>query len=942
MSGNKNDGGGELKLVSVGARRGGLLTARVTDHEHGPNCSHDHDHGATDDDDHAGHDHSHDHAARTPLKFSLGGSLGALAGRTAQRGHDHSHDHGAHDHGAHDHAAHDHAAHDHSGHDHAGHDHAAHDHDGHDHSGHSHAHEHTHVEREPTHLAAETGGTALQLDLEAMLSGETDDKGRFEQLERALELTPGVLDVHLRRDQGFLQVCIHYDHTQQRPEQMLVLCRTVGARISRRYVTSTWFVRGMDSPQCATVVEHSLTRLPGVLSANVAYAAERLVLEYDRDVLTEKDITKRVQALGHDLDPVTHGSACSHHHHQGGLAPVLAMPLSVASGVCLTLGFVLEKTGVLTPAQAIPLYAIALATGGVFAARDALNSVRQFRFDIETLMVLAAVGAGLLGAWFEGGFLLFLFSLGHSLEHRAMDRARQAIEALSKLRPQTAFIRRNGSVTELDVGSVRRGDIMVVRPGDRVALDGVVREGHSSLDQAAITGESVPVARGPGEDVFAGSINVERALDVEVTRLSNESAISRVVDLVTQAEAQKSPTQRFTARVERIFVPIILVAAPVLATVLYMTGSPLTEALLRAISMLVAASPCALAISTPSAVLSAVARAARGGVLMKGGAYLESLGRVKTLAFDKTGTLTLGKPRLITVKTHGDATEDALLEAAASAETLTSHPLAHAVVKGAQERGLKVTHADGLEVIHGRGIRAHVGGVLVEVGSLEMFEAGSAPESLATQVTALQDAGQTTMVVRRDGTFLGVMGVADTPRPEAKEMLKRLEALGIHRTVMLSGDNIRVARAVASQLGIREPRAPLMPEDKVRNVRELAKEGGVAMVGDGVNDAPALATASVGIAMGGAGSDVALETADVVLMGDDLRRLPFAVALARDATAAIRQNLVISLGVSAVLVVASVLGWVRIAEAVILHEGSTLLVVANGLRLLAWRDRTAG
>ena len=908
----KQGGGPMLSVKAVGRRPGGLLMgAAAPVHQHGPSCLHEHGHAGDD----PGHAHGHDHPT--------------------QEEHDHAHHHGLHTHdhppasgGEHGHA------HDHAGHDHAGHDHAGHDHSGHD-------HDHGRAERPPTFVPAENGGAACQMDLEALLPGETDDKGRFEQLERALENQPGIVDVHLRSDAGFFQACIHYESQAVTQEDLVKLTRTVGARVARRFLTKTWFVRGMDSPQCATVIEHSLNRLRGVLSADVAYGAERLVVEFDRDVVRESDIERRASALGHELDDTTAGHACSHHHQHGGLAPRLAMPLSIFSGVCLAVGFALEHLTAAGPEVITPLYAIALATGGVFATRDALNSLKQFRFDIETLMVLAAVGAGLLGAWFEGGFLLFLFSLGHSLEHRAMDRARHAIEALSKLRPDKARIRRGSEVIEVDVFAVRRGDTMIIRPGDRIPLDGTIRVGQSSLDQSALTGESVPAPKGPGDEVFAGSINTERVLEVEVSRLSHESAISRVVDLVTQAEAQKSPTQRFTARVERIFVPLILVAAPAVAAVLLWQGMPFKEALLRAISMLVAASPCALAISTPSAVLSAVARAARGGVLMKGGAHLEALGKVSTMAFDKTGTLTMGKPRLVTIKAMEGASEAELLRAAAGAEAQSSHPIAHAIMQGAADRGVEAGACADMEIVHGKGVAGKVDGQDVAVGNLELFAGTALPAGLVDDVTAMQDAGQTTMVVRLGGRFLGVMGVADTARPEAPQMLARLRLLGIKRTVMLSGDNIRVARAIGAQLGITEPRAPLLPEDKVRAVRELARDGGVAMVGDGVNDAPALATASVGIAMGGAGSDVALETADVVLMGDDLTRLPFAVALARDATRAIRQNLVISLGVSAVLVLASVFGWVRIAQAVVLHEGSTLLVVANGLRLLAWKDRSA-
>jgi len=796
-------------------------------------------------------------------------------------------------------------------------------------------------ERAPTRLAAETGGPAVQLDLHQLLPGETDEVGRFDQLKRALEILPGILKVHLRKDQGFNQACVHYDDGQTGPDALIELVRAEGARSAKRYVTKTWFVRGMDSAQCAYVIEHALNRMKGVLSANVAYAAERVVVEFDKDVTSPRDVEKRVDALGYELEDTTGGHACSHHHHAGGLAPRLAMPLSIVSGVLLVAGIILEKASLASSDVTIPMFAVSLAAGGVYAARDALQALRQFRFDIESLMVLAAVGAGFMGAWFEGAFLLFLFSMGHSLEHRAMDRARQAVEALSKLRPETARVRKGSDIVEVPVQDCRRGDVIVIRPGDRVPLDGVIQSGQSNLDQAAITGESVPVAKSKGDEVFAGTINVDGALEVSVTRLSNESALAKVVDLVAEAEAQKSPTQRFTARVEKTFVPMVLILSPGLAVALIAMGSTAQEAILRAISLLVAASPCALAISTPAAVLSAVARAARGGVLMKGGAHLEALGKVQFVAFDKTGTLTEGKPKLISVSPQPGVTEGKLLTLAAAAESLSSHPLAKAIVDGTKLRGLTPLVATDCEAIHGKGLTAVIDGVQISIGSLDLFEGEEIPQAIHDEVNRLQTAGQTTMVVHSEEGFLGVLGVADTPRAEARETLKMLHRLGIKKTVMLSGDNLRVARAVATSLGIDEPRAPLMPEGKVKALRELSKEGGVAMVGDGVNDAPALAAANVGVAMGGAGSDVALETADVVLMGDDLRRLPFAVSLAREATSTIRQNLVISLGVSAILIAASIFGWVQITQAVILHEGSTILVVLNGLRLLTFTEPRA-
>ncbi|KFE63570.1 heavy metal translocating P-type ATPase [Hyalangium minutum] len=855
--------------------------------------------------------------------------------------HDHDHDHG-HAHG------HDHHGHDHHGHDHHGHDHGEehvhgpscnHDHD----HGHGHGHHHHPPKRirPPGHRPAEGGGVALQLDLEGTLPGETDDVGRFEKLEEALEAQKGIQDVHLRRDNGYAEVCIHYQPELVSASQLLELAKKTGGVVAKRYKHFTWFVRGMDSADAAAVIEHAVSHMKGVLSASVAYASERLVIEYDSEEISLGDIEAKVKALRYGLEVPMAGHACSHHAHGGGLAPLLELPLVVASGALLVAGWLLERYASVPALVPTLVWALSMASGGFFAIRGSIQSIAQLRIDIETMMVVAAIGAAVLGAWFEGAFLLFLFSAGHALEHRAMDRARRSIEALGALRPEVARVRRGNEVVEVPVDKVQRGEMIVVRPGDRVPLDGIIREGKSSLEEAAITGESIPVPKKPGDNVFSGTINSEAALEIEVTHLSSESVLARVVDMVAQAEAQKGPNQRFAQRMERTFAPLVMIAAIVFPVVLVVLGYPFKEAILRAVSLLVAASPCALAISTPSAVLSAVAAAARGGVLVKGGIYLELLGGIRAIAFDKTGTLTVGRPKVLTIAPVAGVSRDELLGTAAAVESLSAHPLARAVVDAATEHKVQAPAGKDCEAIHGKGIRAKIGEEAVEVGNLALFEGQTFPAELNAEVQKLEEAGQTTMVVRRAGQFLGVIGVADTVRSGAHHVIQTLKQIGIAQTVMLSGDNARVAKAIAAQVGIDEARAPLMPADKVTAVREMGKKHAVAMVGDGVNDAPALAAAAVGVAMGGAGSDAALETADVVLMSDDLSRLPFALTLADKATAVMKQNLVISLGVSALLIIATVFGLTQISQAVIFHEGSTLVVVFNGLRLLGYRPQAS-
>ena len=576
-------------------------------------------------------------------------------------------------------------------------------------------------------------------------------------------------------------------------------------------------------------------------------------------------------------------------------------------------------------------------------------------------MLIAAAGAAALGELAEGALLLALFSTGHALERYAMGRARSAIGALAELAPETALTRRDGAESPVPVGELVVGDLVIVKPNERIPADGYVVLGTSSVDQASITGESVPVDKQPVPDltlaartpeglspehrVFAGTVNGSGALEIRVSRLASDSTLATVVRVVTEAQTQTSPTQRFTDRFQRRFVPAVLT----LVVALLFAWSPLEEtfmdSLYRALAVLVAASPCALAISTPSAVLSGLARAARSGILIKGGGPLEHLGSLSAIAFDKTGTLTQGKPVLTDAVTPPGVEVDDLLVTAMAIETLSDHPLASAVLTGVNERlvpGAMVPAACDVSSIIGRGIRGTIDEDLVHVGKPALFTeipGDAMPTEVASAVDALENAGRTTMVVRRGDRYLGVLGVMDAPRSSAAPVLARLRMVGIENLVMISGDNQRVADAVAKQIGIDSARGDLLPEAKVEAIRQLrAAHEQVAMVGDGVNDAPAMANATVGIAMGAAGSAVAMETADVALMADDLTRLPFAVELSRSASSIIKQNLWVSLGIVAILIPATIFGLLGIGAAVVVHEGSTLLVVGNALRLLALRE----
>ena len=768
----------------------------------------------------------------------------------------------------------------------------------------------------------------LELELSLVLPEIPNERdacvGRLTNLLQAESLEKA----HLVHEDGSARLCLHYDPQQFSVSRVRELAQAAGAKIGDRFRHESLRIDGMDCPTCATVIEHALSRMEGVLEASVSYAAERLRLEFDSEKIGRPAIIKRIQALGYAVLEEGHEAGWFDEHRE--------LVFSGVAGLLLLAGWLTGLAGA-PRTLSLGLLLGAYAAGGFYTLRDAWQSVKSRSFDIDTLMIVAAAGAAALGAWLEGALLLFLFSLGHALEHMAMDRARKAIEALAELAPKTAIVRRDGVEIEVRVEELQRGDRVIVKPGQRIPADGQVASGNSAVDQAPITGESMPVDKQPGDKVFAGTVNGEGMLTIEVTKLAQESTLARMVTMVAEAQTQKSPTQRFTDRFERIFVPVVLVGAVLLIVLPPLFGFPFAESFYRAMAVLVAATPCALAIATPSAVLSGIARAARGGVLIKGGAHLENLGVLTAIAFDKTGTLTIGKPKVTDViAISGD--EARLLTIAAAVESRSAHPLAQAVVTEAKGRGLSWDEAGEVEAVTGKGVRAEFGGQKIAIGNARLFEGEAIPEVVQQHAERLQTEGKTLMLIQADGQFLGIFALADTPREGVKQVLERLHQTGIRKTIMLTGDNERVGRAIADAVGLDEVKAGLLPEDKVKAMEELAQRyGQVAMVGDGVNDAPAMARATVGIAMGGAGTDVALEAADVALMGDDLSRLPFAVALSRASKRIIRQNLWVSLGVVALLVPATLFGWAGIGVAVLIHEGSTLVVVLNALRLLAYR-----
>ncbi len=619
---------------------------------------------------------------------------------------------------------------------------------------------------------------------------------------------------------------------------------------------------------------------------------------------------------------------------------------TAATALLLLAAWLTDRAG-LSPWLSLALYATAYVAGGAYASYRALLALTQRMVDIDLLMILAAAGAALLDAWAEGGILLFLFSLGNALEHYALGRTQRAVRTLMLLRPDQALLVQGDHEELVPVEELMPGDEVIVKPGERIPIDGTVVAGDSSVDQSAITGESLPVHKRPGDPVFSGTLNMSGLLRIRVDRSVHESTLARIIRIVEEAREQKSRAQRFAESFQGKYAIGVIIASVLAFFVPVLVGAPPAESFYRAITLLVAASPCALVISTPASILSALANAARQGLLFKGALQLETIGVVDAILFDKTGTLTVGKPRLTEIVPAPGVNPSEVLRLVAPVEYRSEHPLGMAVVSyaealGAFDRTL-VERVESLTALPGRGVRAKLADSTVLVGNeLLLEEHGlSIPQDLRAIAAELRERARTAVYAAVDGRVMAVLGIADVVRPMAAEIVQQLRELGVRRLIMLTGDNERAARAIAREVGLEEWRAELLPEDKVAVVRELQAAGlRVAVLGDGVNDAPALAAADVGVAMGAAGTDVALETADVVLMSDDLTKLPYAVQLSRAARRIIVQNLVIALSVIVVLVSSILLHGVPLPLAVVGHEGSTIVVVLNGLRLLTYRMPT--
>jgi Cd2+/Zn2+-exporting ATPase len=697
------------------------------------------------------------------------------------------------------------------------------------------------------------------------------------------------------------------------------------------HAESTFKIEGMDCHEEVAILERRLKRLEGLEALDADVMGQRLRIKYDAARLTTSSIAEAVAQTGM--------RAWLEHEAPAPIAASAAtrQQLVVLSGVALAAGLLLQHAfGVSQALWWLP-YLLSIALGGVYAVRRAAVSARAGLLDINVLMVVAVAGAMAIRQWSEAASVLFLFAVAQLLEARAMDRARGAIRALMDLTPAEAVVRRGAQELRLPVDDVRVGDTILVRPGEKIPLDGRVGAGDSFVNQAPVTGESLPVEKGPGDEVFAGAINGRGALDVAVTRLRRDSTLARIIHLVERAQAQRAPSQTFVDRFARIYTPVMLAGAVLVALMPpLLAGASWGTWFYRSLVLLVISCPCALVISTPVSIVSALAAAARKGVLIKGGARLETMAATRVVAFDKTGTLTKGRLQVHDVVPVNGAVAHEILRIAASLESRSEHPIGRAIMQRAAHEGLALAPVTAFHALPGRGAEAALDGGRILVGSHRLFEErGLCSPALETVLDELSAHGCSTVLVGTEHAALGAIGVQDETREHAREAVDLLRKQGIEHLVLLTGDHEPAAKALAASLGLDEYRADLLPEDKVTAVEGLrARYGVLAMVGDGVNDAPALAAAEVGIAMGVAGTDAALETADVALMADELLKIPYALRLSRATTRNIRINIAFSILLKAAFLLLAITGQATLWMAVAADMGASLVVIANALRLL--------
>ncbi|AEV19895.1 MULTISPECIES: heavy metal translocating P-type ATPase [Geobacillus] len=698
----------------------------------------------------------------------------------------------------------------------------------------------------------------------------------------------------------------------------------------------TYRVQGFTCANCAAKFENNVKSLPGVQDAKVNFGASKITV-WGTTTIEELEKAGAFENLKVREDKEKSVKREPFWKQKENIKVYI-------SAVLLVISWFLGKQYGEEHIFATIGYAAAILIGGYSLFIKGFKNLVRLNFDMNTLMTVAILGAAAIGEWGEGATVVILFAISEALERYSMDKARQSIESLMDIAPKEALIRRGNEEMMVPVDDIQVGDIMIVKPGQKLAMDGIVIKGTSTLNQAAITGESVPVTKTVGDEVFAGTLNEEGLLEVKVTKRVEDTTLSKIIHLVEEAQAERAPSQAFVDRFAKYYTPAIIIFALLLAVIppLFM-GADWSEWIYRGLAVLVVGCPCALVISTPVSIVTAIGNAAKNGVLIKGGIYLEEAGSLKVIAFDKTGTLTKGVPSVTDVVTYnGD--ENELMTITAAIEKGSQHPLASAIIRKAEEDGLNFNDVsvEEFQSITGKGVKAKVNNEMYYVGSPGLFEEllpNGIQSEIKEQITTLQTQGKTVMVLGTEKEILALIAVADEIRESSKEVIRKLHQVGIEKTVMLTGDNQRTAEAIGKQVGVSDIKADLLPEDKLNFIKELRdKHQSVAMVGDGVNDAPALAASTVGVAMGGAGTDTALETADIALMSDDLSKLPYTIKLSRKALAIIKQNITFSLGIKALSLLLIVPGWLTLWLAVFADMGATLIVTLNSMRLLKVKE----
>ncbi|HFE0707905.1 TPA: heavy metal translocating P-type ATPase [Streptococcus agalactiae] len=702
--------------------------------------------------------------------------------------------------------------------------------------------------------------------------------------------------------------------------------------MSEKMTEKTYRIEGLSCTNCAGEFEKNVKQLPGVTSATVNFGASKISVEGQTTIEELEEAGAFENLIIRDDQENDEQVRSKESFIKRNIALIISLGFILVAVISqLSLG----EDHLLTKA----LYILAIIIGGFDLFKEGFSDLIKLDFSMESLMTIAIIGAAFIGEWAEGSIVVILFAISEALERFSMDKARQSIRSLMDIAPKEALIRRNNVEQLVSVDKIDIDDIMIIKPGQKIAMDGLVINGHSSVNQAAITGESVPVEKQLDDEVFAGTLNEEGVLEVKVTKKVTDTTIAKIIHLVEEAQGERAPAQAFVDKFAKYYTPFIIIMALLIVVVppLFF-GGDWNKWLYQGLSILVVGCPCSLVISTPVSIVSAIGNAAKNGVLVKGGVYLEEIGHLRAIAFDKTGTLTKGKPVVTDFIATSSETDINYLSIISSLESLSQHPLASAILNEADKTNVdyKSIQIEDFQSITGKGLTGIHQNIRYYIGSPKLFSASVIEETaVKVQYRQFQEQGKTAMYFGTDEQILGVIAVADEVRDSSAAVISELHKLSIEHTIMLTGDNTKTAESIGKQLGVTEIKGDLMPQEKLDSIKALRTTyNKVAMVGDGINDAPALAASTVGIAMGGAGTDTALETADVALMGDDLQKLPFIVRLSRQTLKVIKQNITFSLGIKLLALLLVIPGWLTLWIAIVADMGATLLVTLNGLRLM--------